>query len=78
MIGIPLASLFTFYYDMGVVGLQLGLTISMVLQFLFYSLILSKTNMKQIVKIALKRIAQEQARKEKVELPEKANPDSER
>lgn len=55
-IGVPLACALAFKYDLGVFGLQYGLISAIVLQFIYYSWILSQTDFKQVVAQAQERL----------------------
>ena len=63
LIGLPLASYLALWTSLGIVGLQLGICVAIVLQFLTYAIILKQSDWHQI---ALK--AQQRMKEEEIEL----------
>ena len=58
-IGIPLALLFAFKVEMGVMGLQAGIAVALLAQFIAYLTILLKQDWQEVADEAIKRIEKE-------------------
>lgn len=61
LFGIPLACLFAFKGDLGVLGLQLGIGVASLLQAILYFSVLLKANWQEITDKSIKRIVKEKA-----------------